>query len=234
MPPIKTIGKVFRKEKLTETVWLIEIEFVNSATFLPGQYVSLKVDELGTRRSYSVAKFNPGKSFELLIDISPMGIGSKFVLNMNVGDMIEVLGFLGRFVVLDERDSQNSRVLFVATGTGVAPFGPMISDLLLSGYGGKVSLLWGLRHETDLYWQEFFGSLAAQKSNFDFGMVLSKPTQEWNGKTGHVGDYILANDGDWSKTRIYICGLPAMIDEVRNKLIGLNVREENIIFERFS
>ena len=51
--------------------------------FLAGQYVSIKVSDRGDRRSYSICS-PPGieHGFELMVDVRPQGLGSKFLQNL--------------------------------------------------------------------------------------------------------------------------------------------------------
>jgi len=235
MAPKKCICKVESKENLAGSVWLLRISLDFVADFVPGQYISLTVSQDGLRRSYSVASL-PGVNYvDLLVDVSPMGVGSKYILGLNVGDDVEILGFLGHFVV-DPMLVQNSKqVLFVATGTGVAPFKAMIIDLVENKrFEGDVRLVWGMRHEEDLYWLKEFESIRSDFGNFHFDVVLSKPQLEWSGLKGHVGD-VLENISYYDGGVVaYLCGAPGMIDDVNNLLNKKGVSGDKIFFERYS
>ena len=102
MMPKKIQGKVEKKKLLAGNNWYLKIRLNEEAEYIPGQFVSLKVNEEGLRRSYSVAGRPNQIEIELVIDVTPMGMGSKFVLGLKDGDMVEVLGFLGKFVVSEK------------------------------------------------------------------------------------------------------------------------------------
>ena len=97
MIPERIIGKVEYKENLAGSNYLVRIGFEKKVDFTPGQYASLKVSEDGVRRSYSVASLPGERVIDLLVDVSPMGVGSKYILGLKVGDHVEILGFLGKF-----------------------------------------------------------------------------------------------------------------------------------------
>lgn len=231
MPPRKMNSEVLEKKQLTHSVWLVRLGFEEKIELKAGQYASLKVTPEGMRRSYSIAGI--GETWvELIVDVSPMGPGSQYILGLKVGDGVELIGFLGSFVV-EQKSYEDENVLFVATGTGIAPFYPMIEELVSKGYKGKINLWWGMRHEKDLYWWERLEEIKTKNSNFDYGIVLSKGDEKWQGKKGHVGDLIETASLDWNKTSAYLCGSKEMIMEMKEKLTSKGIPEDKIYYEKF-
>lgn len=231
----KMQGKVSYKANLAGKTWLVGIELEEIIDFLPGQFVSLKVNEEGLRRSYSVASLPGKRVIDLVVDVAPMGAGSQYILGLEVGESVEVLGFLGKFTVNKETLKQGKELLFVGTGTGIAPLKPMIEDLLVNKvFRGQVYLVWGMRYETDLYWIKEVDKLQRDFDNFHFETVLSKPGTNWPGIQGHVGEYIKVMNLNWKESSAYLCGNPEMITEVREILINKEVHEEQILHERFA
>jgi len=235
MAPKNIVGKVEYKQNLAGNVWLLRIGLDEVIDFIPGQYVSIKVSPEGLRRSYSIASLPGQKYIDLLIDVTPMGVGSKYVLGLSVGDSVEMLGFLGHFIVDDNLLIANNQVLFIATGTGIAPLRPMVEDLLVNKkYKGEVRLIWGMRHEEDLYWLKEIENIHRDYDNLHFDLVLSQPKPEWPGLSGHVGDVISKISILGETTLSYLCGAPAMIDEITGLLKNKGISEEKLIFERYS
>jgi NAD(P)H-flavin reductase len=98
--------------------------------FQSGQYVSIKVNEQGERRSYSIASTpDDNHGFHILAEIIPGGKGSEYLKSLGNGDTVELLGPLGRFVA--NTDEEN-KLLFVATGSGIVPIYSIINDLLIN------------------------------------------------------------------------------------------------------
>ena len=234
MSPKKLIGKVIFKENLVGKNYLVRISFDETLDFLPGQYTSLKVSEEGMRRSYSIASLPGEKSIDLLVDVTPMGVGSKYILGLKVGDMVEVLGFLGKFTIDPSLQYEAKHILFLATGTGIAPFKPMIEDLLYrKHYPEEVRLIWGMRHEEELYWLKEMDNINRDFDNFEFETVISKPSDDWPGFRGHVGDVVDDLRQDWSTTLVYLCGAPEMITEMELKLREKGVPEAHVFYEKY-
>ena len=231
----KMPGRVIYKTNLAGDTWILGIELEEKANFIPGQFVSLKVNEEGLRRSYSVASLPNKKNIELVVDVAPMGVGSKYVLGLKVGDLVEVLGFLGKFVVSDDTLSTQKELLFVGTGAGAAPLKPMIEDLLINrGFRGETHLIWGMRFEKDLYWLAELDKLQREYDNFHLDITLSRPGEKWPGVQGHVGDVIDKIKIEGKETSAFLCGNPEMIMEMKKKLMGMGVLEEQIFYERFA
>ena len=225
------MAKIIDKRNLAGPFWLIKLQLDDDFLFQPGQYVSVKVAEDGSRRSYSIASSPDGKTLELLVDVAPMGLGSKFFLATKVGELIEILGPIGIFKVSPPKYGQ---VLFVATGSGIVPFKPMIKDLLeKQKFGGKVILQWGMRHEKDLFWIEEFKAMREKYPNFIFDVVLSQPEGEWLDCSGHVEDCLTKHNESWAGWESYICGNQKMIMEVGGLVQKMGMKLEDVHFEKF-
>jgi NAD(P)H-flavin reductase len=231
----KMIGKVIYKENLSGSTWLLGISLDETAEFLPGQFVSLKVNNEGLRRSYSIASLPGKKNIELVVDVAPNGVGSKYILGLKVEDTVEVLGFLGKFVVGEEIFTSQKQLLFVGTGTGIVPLKTMVEDLLINkGLSNQISLIWGMRLETDLYWLSELDKLQREYDNFHLEIALSKPGEKWPGVSGHVGDVIEKIKINGKETMAFLCGNPEMISEIKDKLINIGLPETQILYERYA
>lgn len=232
--PATLFAKVTEKLNLSKDYWLIKLRFDSDFSFLAGQYVSVKVAVDGTRRSYSVSSAPKGNEIELLVDVAPMGVGSKYFLSLSVGDSVEMMGPMGVFTV----GGSKPKKMFIATGSGIAPMRSMIVDLLENQKDdNEISLIWGMRYEEDLFWIEEFNQLKARYSNFNYEVVLSKPGEHWHGKCGHVGDCLregfIVTQTDLSVWDFYLCGSQEMIKETGGYLAGKGIVREAIHYEKF-
>jgi len=231
----KMTGKVLYKENLSGNVWVIGIEFCEIVNFIPGQYASVKVSDKNDNRFYSVASMTGSKTIELLVDISPMGLGSKYLMNLQVGDDVEIAAFLGEFVIDKTRVGDKKTILFVATGTGIAPIKPMVEDLLINiGFKGDVLLIWGMRSENDLYWLKELDNLHRDFENFKYELVLSKPGKEWPGLRGHVKDIVEKVKLDTKNILVYLCGGPEMVTDMTEVFGDMGVARESVVSEKFA
>lgn len=224
--------KVLDKRELIKDYWLVTFERPEGFEYEAGQYVSLKVNEDGLRRSYSLASFpSVVDRLELLIDVSPMGIGSQFILSLSVGDLVEILGPIGLFTVKNTDLESGKELIFVATGSGIVPVRSMINQMLKNGYSGKVILHWGMRYE-GVFWGDEFENLKLKHSNFEYDLVISKPSDTWPKCKGHVTD-CLEKYENLDSSLFYLCGSQPMINDVCKLLTDKGVLRESIFFEKF-
>jgi NAD(P)H-flavin reductase len=198
--------------------------------YQPGQYISVKVGD--TRiNSYSVAGSPTSNQIELLVDVKPGGVGSQYFSKLQVGENISFLGPFGKFV-LNVNDGAE-KMIFLGTGSGAAPLKCMIDAVNKQGLKKPMVLYFGLRHFEDLFWNHYFDQMQAEKSNFQFKMVLSQPSDHWQGVVGHITDLLKAEYKDLSKDSAYLCGNGKMIIEATELLKQLKMPESKIYFEKF-
>lgn len=222
--------KVVHNEKFTQ--FKFELVEPHEMPFVAGQYVSIKVSERGDRRSYSISSspdINHG--FETLVDLTPGGMGSTLLNNLQFGDEIEVLGPLGQFVI--DPQSQENELVFVATGSGISPFKAMILDQLQVKQDTRpITLYWGLRYAQELFWQDEFIELVENYQNFHFTPVLSRPPEEWPLSRGRVTDILAAKEFN-DRTGFYLCGNENMIADAVKLLQEKGIDSQYIHHEKF-
>lgn len=211
--------------------FVFEVPEVEKFDFQPGQFVSFN-ETFGDRtitRAYSIASAPNGNRIELCLNRVREGRFSPLLFDMKPGDSLAMKGPLGYFVLRNPgRD-----VLFIATGTGIAPFRSMLKAHLVQGLNQEYTLLFGVRYEPNLLYREEFEALARQYPNFRFWPTISRPDEGWTGKRGRVQlhiDEVLGNRRDLD---IYICGMREMVDEVRNNLKLLGFERRQVIIEKY-
>lgn len=200
-------------------------------TFIPGQFVSFSEVIGGKKvtRAYSIASEPHGTLFELCLNRVKEGKLSPRLFEMQVGDTIEMQGPLGYFV---PRNPLSDSV-FVATGTGIAPFRAMLKPLLARESVHQFTLVFGVRYEHNLMYREECERLAQHHANFRFWPTLSRPDGNWTGRTGHVQGHVLEALGERRDIDVYICGLKLMVDDVRGRLKELGFDRKRIIYEKY-
>jgi len=191
--------------------------------FRAGQWVSLVLpmtDAKGERlrRAYSLASVpGPGSRFELVVTRVDEGVGSTWLHEAKVGTRLEVKGPQGTF----QRAADAGPSLFVATGTGVAPFRGMVHDALAAGGEAPLWVLFGVRSPDDALYRDEFEALAKGHPRLRFLLTLSRPPPGWTGRHGYVQGHVLdlwkelATHG---RPHAYVCGVKKMLLEVREVL----------------
>jgi ferredoxin-NADP reductase len=207
--------------------------------FIPGQFVSFSaeivVNESGAKqitRAYSLASaphgVTPENRFELCLNLAPEGLFSHHLFRMKPGDTVEMSPPLGTFVLRQPpRDS-----LFIATGTGIAPFRSMLRAHL-NASSPRFTLLFGVRHESHLIYRDEFEELARLYPNFRFWPTLSRPQGSWSGRTGHVQTHLGEALAGRRDVDVYLCGLKLMVDGVRSRLKAAGFDRKQIFYEKY-
>ena len=211
--------------------FVLEVPEVAQLQFKPGQFVSFNETLNGKKitRPYSIASLPGGNRFELCLNLVHGGVFTPHLFALHPGDSLEMSAPLGFFTVRDPAKD----AIFIATGTGIAPFRAMAPDYLAHPEAGQLTLLFGVRHQSTIYYRSDFDALAGQYSNFRFWPTLSRPDPAWPGRTGHVQIHLLEALGDRRDLHIFLCGMKAMVDDVRAILKGLGFDRKQIIFEKY-
>lgn len=233
-------AKVAEKYHLTENgkFLLLKFELITPARikFQAGQHVSMKINGNGERRSYSVANTpDVEHAVTIVADVLVNGVGSQYLKALSLGETVEILAPLGRFVVDEEsiKDTKKS-LLFVATGSGIAPLKPMIEDLLINRkVKNPIRLHWGLRYEEDVFWFDNFERLMEEYPNFVFDLTLSQPSDGWRLCWGRVTDCVKRDFDKMQEWDAYLCGNQAMIRDMTEILVHKGVKQERILTEKF-
>ncbi len=194
--------------------------------FKAGQYVLLKdqVDGKPVSRAYSIASSPEEEEVEILFRV--VGLFTNHLNTRKVGDKLTVIGPFGHMTV--DRISKN-RVVFIATGTGVSPHISIVKELV-KGCDKEVYMLYGTRYKSMLAHYGELKNMEEKCSKFKFYPVLSRE-ENWDGYKGHVQDVLgefIKEDSDY-----FVCGLPAMADDVIKMLTERGVPKENIHVEKF-
>ena len=218
-------------EILSNKIHRFELEPEVPLVYKPGQYISVKVAD-DRINSYSIAGKIDNNKFELLIDTSPGGVGSKFFENIGVGEKILFIGPFGTFTF--NPDDGSEKFVFMATGSGLAPLKSMIEDaLIVKKITKPITLYFGLRYQEDIFWKEYFEMLEKEFPNFNFKLCLSKPGEGWTGFTGHITDLVKIDFPDASNFSVYLCGNKPMMEEAESDIRDLGCPSDRIYKEKF-
>ncbi len=215
-------AEVVRVHDLTHDVRELDLGLISPATldFQSGQFISFEIPVEGRphpmTRAYSIASPPSQRGIlTLVFNRVDHGPGSTFLFGLKLGDPVQFKGPAGSFRL---RDDVPRNLLFVATGTGIAPIRSMLHTLVPKATPQVVSLLWGLRSQRDLYYQEELHELAARYSLFHSTITLSRPDPGWTGPTGRVTALVQARIKTVDNLAVYLCGNGGMIKDVTDLL----------------
>jgi len=239
MAQFKTLSaRLVRSTPLSEFTKHLELEVqgVPNFGFVAGQWLSVKTttpegEEI--TRAYSIAS-PPSANGHVAFCLNRVqdGFMSNYLCDLSEGEEISFQGPFGDFILRPPlRDT-----VFIATGTGIAPFRSMLHWLLSDAErhrGHEFWLLFGARFEQDLYYREEFERLAAEHANFHFLPTLSRGTRDWRGFRGYVQEHLKSVVGGRTDMHAYICGLDRMVAANRELLKSLGWERTSIRYEKY-
>jgi len=221
-------AKISTIEKMNSDVLKIIFRLPPTAKFEfnAGQYVNLIKGTIN--RSYSVAS-NPSENnqLEFFIKKYKNGLMSKYWFEeAKVNDLLRIEGPLGSFFL---RESKCEHIVFLATGTGIAPIKSILESVMKQPSNISKKEFWvfvGARFKEDFLWSP---DLRNDKIKINYIPVLSRQTEDWNGEKGYVQDAVLKQNIDLENTQVYACGSNEMIQSAK-KLLFKNSLNENSFF----
>lgn len=211
--------------------FVFELEGVERFEFTPGQFVSLH-GQLGGKqitRAYSLAAPPAGNRIELCLNRVEGGLFSPHLFTLAPGEAVELTGPVGYFV---PRPAVRTTVL-VATGTGIAPFRAMLPTLLAAADSHTVTLLFCTRREESILYREEWENWERRHGRFRFWPTLSRAGETWTGRRGYVQASLAEALGGSLDADVFVCGLKAMVDEVRALGKALGLDRKQIVYEKY-
>ncbi len=177
------------------------------------------------RRAYSIASSSRTNEYlEFYVALVTTGALTPRLFALSIGDRIWLSPKITGMFTIDQAP-EDSHVLMIATGTGLAPYMSMLTTHLICGSSRRFAVLHGARHSWDLGYRSELLTLQHLCRNLSYHPVISRPQAEpapWPGKVGYVQD--LWTDGSveraWGvrpspdNTHVFLCGSPQMIETV--------------------
>lgn len=182
--------------------------------FLPGQYVD--VIRGAVRRSYSVgnAPRDDGR-LELLVRRYAGGELSRYWFEQAApDDLLRLEGPFGTFFL---RDDGPRDLVFLATGTGIAPVKALVEELAHDAARRslhRVRVYWGNREPASFVWHPQAGDVNT------FERAISGGDSDWTGRRGYVHDMLFEDGFDPIDSAVYACGSTAMIAAARTRCLA--------------
>jgi ferredoxin-NADP reductase len=257
--PLHT-ARLLNKRLLSERAQCFHLEFgvegMDRFDFAPGQFVStVSTDSVTGKvqtRAYSIASAPRGNQFDLCLNRVEGGFFSNLLCDLEPGDTVRFHGPHGMFLLREPLTD----VVMIATGTGIAPMRGFVEYLFPGNApdrteGKQISLVYGTRHASEIYYGDYFSRVAAEHPSFRYITTLSRPDESWQGPRGYVQEHVqgivcqhpsyVSNGAAPSAAEApanfsihaYICGLNNMVSANRECLKALGWQRKQIIFERY-
>jgi len=195
--------------------------------FLEGQFIDV-IGPNSVRRSYSIASDATDEQILLLIKKVDGGVLSDYWFNVaKMNDLLRIEGPMGTFFLRDT----SKKMLFLATGTGIAPIIGMLNKLDKDdGFeqSNDICLFWGNRNPENFIWQPDF-----KKIKVKYYPVLSKTSKQWNENVGYVQDMALSKVENIKHTHVFACGSNEMIVAAKKDFLDAGLPEKYFYSDAF-
>ncbi|MGA0571325.1 2Fe-2S iron-sulfur cluster-binding protein [Variovorax sp. VNK109] len=229
--PEPQMGRVHAVTQIAQDTVRLEVEVDDALHFLPGQYVRVRPQGEAQWRSYSMANASGQTRLVFYVRRVAGGMFSRWLETAAApGAQMEVSAPRGSFFLRDEERPR----LFVAGGTGLAPFLAMLRRIGddATAAAAPTRLLVGVRSGAHLFAQEEIEALRTRLP----GLQVSYASEEAVADGCHQGfatDLIDAVTLD-PATRVYLCGPPPMVDAGRDAAVRAGIRRSDVLCERFA
>ena len=168
--------KILRAEKLSANVFLMDVEAPRVAKHcLPGQFVIVKMDEVGERIPLTIGDYDSEKGTVTIV-FQPIGASTTKMAELKAGDYFEdFVGPLGKpseLVDEDIEELKKKRIVFVAGGVGTAPVYPQAK--WLHEHGVTADVIVGAKTKDLLILEEEMSKVSNLYVTTDDGSYIRK------------------------------------------------------------
>ncbi len=196
IPEGKFRSRLVRSTRVAPDVQELCWQVPSGLVWSPGQYLKIAVGPWDWRE-YSIVACQE-ELLTVLVGLKTGGKGPQFALYVQPGTEVMMEGPLGTFCLSE----QAQRHIFLATGTGIAPFIPMLGQLRQQGRLSTAELWYGYRNTPENLYERFFQQFPDQ-------------VQVWHHRSDFHLEFL---DFDPSTTAFYICGSGTFVAECRKVL----------------
>lgn len=211
------------------------------APFAAGQYLALglRVDDRLVQRPYSTAS-DPAiaEAHEFLVRQVTGGVLTPRLWELPVGARVRLGPPRGAFTLID---GDRRAHLFVATGTGLAPFLAMLQALARRPDPPRTILVHGAASVDDLICREEIAAVMGRGLPLTYVPTVSRPddpaNRGWGGRTGRaetiLGDVLRSADIPPAGISAYLCGNPGMVAVAELELLAYGLAPIDVHAEKY-
>ncbi|OWW22512.1 benzoate 1,2-dioxygenase electron transfer component BenC [Noviherbaspirillum denitrificans] len=201
----------------------------DAPAFLPGQYVNIGVPGSAQHRSYSFSSAPGARRMTFLIKQVPGGLMSGWLASAAAGANLEMTGPLGSFYLR----AVNKPLLFLAGGTGLAPFLSMLEELARLESNQPVHMIYGVTRDQDLVLVDRLQEYALRVPGFTFSTCVADPSTTHE-RQGYVTQHMPAQALHDGNVDVYLCGPPPMVDAVQKHFKTAGITPASFHYEKFA
>ena len=202
--------------------------------FQAGQAALIGTHGQTERRPYSIAS-SPEDAVrhhrvEFLVKVDSMGTIGPHLAAVAPGSRIDFEGPSGAFTL---GAAPASAYLFVAGGTGISPLRAMLRHLIAADTGATLSVLYSARVPEELAFRDELERLARRDLIQLHLTVTGQLATTWEGIRGRISIEALQRALPSKEAVCYLCGPPAMVEDVPPLLRQLGVPSSHVRTEEW-
>ncbi|MGM5470615.1 FAD-binding oxidoreductase [Flavobacteriaceae bacterium LMO-SS05] len=214
--------QLIKKEQLNHNVFSFKLEKPYHYHFKVGQAVDLSIDKPGYELDvapFTIANLDEDSFLEFIIKIKPDTESLTYGMSQLVpGDVLQISEPWDSYTYKGEG-------VFIAAGTGITPFLPIINDLKKKGKDVKHQhkLIYANRSKKDI--------LFRPKLKRIFGESFINVLSQSKSKTsifGRIDRNLLVSHISTFNQNFYICGPKSFEENVTGSLLSLGINKEYI------
>lgn len=207
--------------------------------FRAGQAALIGLHGQPQRRPYSIASSAEDavrhKRLEFLLKVDDAGYAGPHLPQLDRGTRIDLEGPFGSFTLPERNDCGG--YLFIAGGTGLSPLRAMMRHLIASGDRRPISVLYSARTPDEFAYKPELQRLARRKlislTLTVTGEMREEVGDSWRGERGRISASRLAQALPSPDPLCFICGPPALVEDVPPLLLQLGVQSPRIRIEEW-
>jgi glycine betaine catabolism B len=201
--------------------------------FQAGQAALIGTHGQTERRPYSIASSPEDavrhRRLEFLVKVDAIGTIGTHLSAVAPGSRIDFEGPSGAFTL----GPAAAAYLFVAGGTGISPLRAMIRHLIATQAGATLSVLYSARVPEELAFRAELERLARRGLIRLHLAVTGQATRAWDGIRGRISLEALQRALPSKDAVSYLCGPPAMVEDVPPLLRQLGVPSSHVRTEEW-
>jgi ferredoxin-NADP reductase len=203
--------------------------------YLPGQALLIAAHGHEPRQPYSMAgapeDAEHDRWLELLVGVGREGSPGSH-LALEPGAIVDIEGPFGGFTF--PPDPEDRRFVFIAGGTGIAPLRAMLRHAL-HGAHEQIGLLYSARTPGEFAYERELQSLA-REGRIELRQTVTRDvaSDKWTGARGRIGLSDLAPLIHHPATMCFVCGPPALVEEMPRLLGELGIARHRVRIEAWS
>lgn len=188
-----------------------------------GQHLLIQNDT-GDVKPYSIIAARGNRAILMIRNYGGEGV-SNYMGERQVGDVIQLDPNIRGNLELQNSDRP---IALLSTGTGVTPMMGLLQDYINQGCTKDAVFMFGDKTTDQLLYKNI---LQQYELLHDVSAAYVLSRDNWSGRQGYVQEHIedvIPNVGPDTDRDFYVCGVPKMVVQTKEKLKDLGVPPEQI------